>query len=345
MSRKITLADIAEALNTTAATVSRALNGDPSISENTRRQIVAMSKKMHYTPHRIAASLRRGQSGIIGVIIPSAAINFFGSVVHGIEALANENGYHVILYQSNESYASEVKGMEALQSARVDGILVSIAKETRRYDHFLAARQAGTPVVFFDRAKPKIGIHSVVVNDRQGACAATQHLLQQGYRRIAHIAGPQHLHLFKERQAGYCQALEAAGIPLHPEWIYPGSVSIESGRAAIRHFLNLRQKPDAVFAVEDFTALGALKELKDRGIKVPQQFGVVGFANEGFGEHLSPALSSVDQQTIQMGRNAVELLLELMKSGAGNRRIRSHVLEPRLVIRESSLRNTITPKR
>lgn len=338
MARNITLADIARELNTTAATVSRALNGDRSISEATRQKIEATARRMNYTPHRIAASLRRGQSGIIGVIIPSAEINFFGSVVHGIEAIANERGFHIIIYQSNESYQSEVKGIETLLAARVDGILVSIAKETRRFDHFIAAKQSGTPVVFFDRAKERIGIHAVMVNDRKGGYEATRHLLQEGYRRIAHIGGPQHLKIFKDRKAGYLQALKEAHIVPDPDYIVSGNVSIESGRTAIQQLMKLKKKPDAVFAVEDFTALGAIKELKAMNIRIPQDFGVFGFANEGFGEHITPTLSSVNQQTVLMGRESVLLLLELMGNTEHPESISNRILDPLLVIRESSKR-------
>ena len=339
MAKNITLADIARELNTTAATVSRALNGDRSISEATRRTIETTARRMNYTPHRIAASLRRGQSGIIGVIIPSAEINFFGSVVHGIEAIANERGFHIIIYQSNESYQSEVKGIETLLAARVDGILVSIAKETRRFDHFIAAKQSGTPVVFFDRIKERIGIHAVMLNDRKGAYEATRQLLNEGYRRIAHIAGPQHLKIFKDRKAGYLQALKEAHIEPDPQWIISGNVSIESGRTAIQELMKLRKKPNAVFAVEDFTALGAIKELKAMNIQIPNEFGVFGFANEGFGEHITPTLSSVNQQTVLMGRESVLLLLELMSNSEHPELISNRILEPLLVIRESSKRN------
>jgi LacI family transcriptional regulator len=127
------------------------------------------------------------------VIIPSAEINFFGSVVHGIESIANANGYNVLIYQSNETLESEIKGIETFLSARVDGILVSIAKQTTDFSHFITARNAGVPIIFFDRSKDDLGIHSVVIDDMKGAYLATSHLIEQGYKRIAHVSGPQHL--------------------------------------------------------------------------------------------------------------------------------------------------------
>lgn len=336
MSLKVTLADIARQLHTTAATVSRALNGDPSISEPTRKKIVAAAARLHYRPHRIAASLRKGHSGLIGVIIPSAEINFFGSVVHGIECLANEQGYQVLIYQSNEQTDSEIKGIETFLSARVDGILLSLAKQTRNFDHILMARKAGVPVVFFDRSRDKIGIHSVVIDDYKGGYLATQHLIERGYQRVAHITGPQHLKIFSDRFRGYKQALRDAGRQVDPAFVYTGNVSIEAGRTAVAHWLRQPRRPDAVFAVEDFTALGAIKELKEQQIRIPEDFGVFGFANEAFGEHITPSLSTIDQQTVQMGKSAFEMLHQLISQGTAGMPEQKKVLEPRLIIRASS---------
>lgn len=338
MRLKVTMADIARKTNTTAATVSRALNGDPSISEKKRAQIVAAAAKLQYRPHRIAASLRKGHTGLIGVIIPSAEINFFGSVVHGIESLANEQGYQVLIYQSNEQTASEIKGIETFLSARVDGILLSVAKETKNFGHILMAQQAGVPIAFFDRSRDNLGVHAVVIDDFRGGYLATQHLIEQGYQRIAHISGPQHLNIFSDRFRGYKKALKDAGIPYDPQWVYKGDVSIEAGRAAIDHWFQQRVRPDAVFAVEDFTALGAIKGLKERKIRIPEDFGVIGFANEGFGEHITPALSTIDQQTVQMGKEACSMLFQLIKSDEAKPTEHKLVLEPRMIIRESSKR-------
>jgi LacI family transcriptional regulator len=338
MSLKVTLADIALELNTTAATVSRALSGDSSISEKTRLRIVETASRLKYKPHRIAASLRKGQSGLIGVIIPSAEINFFGSVVHGIENLANENGYSVLIYQSNELPASEVKGIETFLSARVDGILVSIAKQTADFSHFLMAKDSGIPIVFFDRSKDALGIHSVVIDDYKGGYIATKHLIDQGYKKVAHISGPQHLKIFKDRLRGYKKALKDAKLPMDETLIYNGDVSIESGRLAIAHFLQMKNPPDAVFAVEDFTALGAIKALKENNTRIPEDFGVIGFANESFGEHITPTLSTIDQQTVAMGKNSFELLMKLMNNGINGTDEKKIVLEPIPVLRESSRR-------
>ncbi|GAB3347434.1 LacI family DNA-binding transcriptional regulator [Arachidicoccus ginsenosidivorans] len=336
MNKKITITDLAETLGTTPGTVSRALNNHPAISDAMKKKVHALADKLHYKRNQIASSLRLGKSYTIGVLIPSADINFFGSVVHGIESVANENGYRILLFQTNEGYKSEMEGLEALLSAHVDGVLVSIAKETRDYGHFTAARDIGMPLVFFDRAKEGLNISSVVIDDFNGAFLATEHLIAQGYQKIAHIGGQQHIKAFSDRFNGYKAALKKHKLPFKKQWIFDGDVSIEAGKEAIAYFLKQKESPDAVFAVEDYSALGAMKELKSRKISVPEAFGVFGFANELFAEHITPSLSSVDQQTIMMGKEAMSLLLSIIDAKKGQPACKSIILNPVLCTRESS---------
>ncbi|MFZ1370186.1 MAG: LacI family DNA-binding transcriptional regulator [Ferruginibacter sp.] len=340
MSLNVTIADIAKKLNTTSATVSRALNDHPAISIKTKKRVLLAAEKMHYRRNTVASSLRSGQTGIIGVIIPSAEINFFGSVVHGIEAMANQNGYNVLIYQSNESWEHEQKGIETFLNARVDGILVSMAKEANDHRHFLNVKKAQMPIVFFDRVSDELEIDSVFIDDHKGGFMATTHLIEQGYTSIAHISGPQHLKIFKDRLEGYRSALKKSGIKYNPQLVYHGDVSIDAGRKAIQHFLKIPKPPDAVFAVEDFTALGAIKELKQNNISIPGAFGVIGFANESFGEHISPSLSTIDQQTVNMGKEAFKLMIKLMEEkGNIKKPVVKKILEPIPIFRDSSLRN------
>lgn len=338
MSYKTTIIDIAKELNTTPATVSRALSNHPGISEKTKQSVQFTASKLNYKRNRIASSLRSGKTHVIGVIIPSAEINFFGSVVHGIESVANSNGYNVLLFQSNESREYEEKGLETFLTARVDGILVSLAKDTIDYSHFIEIRKRGIPLVFFDRTTDDLGFDSVVIDDFNGAYNATEHLIQQGYTRIAHISGPKHLKNFNDRIRGYMEALQAYKVKVDPALIYPGNISIESGKTGTEYFLSLSNPPDAIFAAEDFTALGAISKLKERHIRIPDEIGIIGFANELFGEHITPSLSTVDQQTIRMGKSALNLLVDIMekKEKHINQKI---VLDPLLIVRQSSLRN------
>ena len=343
MSLTVTIADIAKKLNTTSATVSRALNDHPGISIKTKKRVLQAAEKLHYRRNTVASALRKGQTGIIGVIIPSAEINFFGSVVHGIENMANQNGYNVLIYQSNESWEHEQKGIETFLNARVDGIIVSMAKEKNDHTHFVNARQTKMPIVFFDRTNDELETDSVSIDDHKGGYMATEHLIEQGYKRIAHISGPQHLKIFKARLEGYKAALKKNGIPFDPRLVYTGDVSIEAGRNAVQYFLELPDPPDAVFAVEDFTALGAIKELKHNNISIPKDFGIIGFANESFGEHISPSLSTIDQQTVTMGKEAFLLMLELIEEKSNKRGpVQKRILDPIPVFRNSSLRNNVS---
>lgn len=343
MSLNVTIADIAKSLNTTSATVSRALNNHPGISIKTKKRVLRTAEKLNYRRNSIASALRSGQTGIIGVIIPSAEINFFGSVVHGIENMANQKGYNVLIYQSNESWEHEQKGIETLLNARVDGIMVSMAKEKNDYTHFLNAKQAKMPLVFFDRSADELEIDSVLIDDHRGGYLATKHLIEQGYKRIAHISGPQHLKIFKARLTGYKAALKDNGISFDSKLVFNGDVSIDAGRNAIQYFLKLSNPPDAVFAVEDFTALGALKELKHNHIAIPEDFGVIGFANEAFGEHITPSLSTIDQQTVNMGKEAFQLMLKLIEEKDNTKTsIVNKILEPIPIFRNSSLRKKNT---
>lgn len=342
MTTKVTIKDIARKLNLTAATVSRALNNHPRISDHTKKAVLEAATGLNYHRNKLASSLRSGKTYTIGVIIPSSGISFFGSIVHGLECIANTHGYHILLYQSNESPSYEKKAIEAFIGARVDGILASIAKETVDFSHFMELKARNIPLVFFDRTKDSLKIPSVVVDDVKGGYLATEHLINQGYKRIAHISGQLHLKIFKDRLNGYKAALMDYGIPVEESLIYPGNVSIEAGKEAVSYYFSLEKPPDAIFAVEDFTALGVIKAAKAAKIKIPKDLGVIGFANESFCEHLSPGLSSIDQQTIEMGKEAFKLLLELINEAErlyiGKSKV---VLEPIPFFRESTARKKI----
>lgn len=332
---RITILDIARELNVAAATVSRALNDHPAISDATREAVKAAARRMNYQPNKIASSLRSGRSKIIGVIIPSAEINFFGSVIHGIEKVASRNDYNVLLYQSNELYELEKKAVQTFVHSRVDGVLASISKESINLRHYADLKAKGIPLVLFDRAHESLQVPAVVVNDYRGAFDATTHLIQQGCRRIAHIGGQQHVANFNQRLRGYIDALNVHNIALDDDLIVYGKVSIESGKECMNKLLPLQ--PDAVFAVEDFTALGAMQAIKEAGLQIPRQVAIIGFANEMFSEYLTPSLSTVNQHTERMGEEAAALFFDLLhKKVSLKSPPRKLVLEPAIIVRQSS---------
>jgi len=334
---KTTIEDIARELNVTASTVSRALNGHSAISKATKLAVTKAAKKLKYQPNKVASSLRIGKTKIIGVIIPSAEINFFGSVVHGIEKVANENDYNVLLYQSNEQSDYEKKGIETFLRSRVDAVLASISKETTDLTHYKEIRKRGVPLVLFDRVNEELKVPSVVVNDYMGAYKATQHLIDQGCKRIAHIAGQQHVSIFRQRLNGYMDALKNNNLPVDKTLIKFGSVTVKSGMDCMNALIE-EHNPDGVFAVEDFTALGALQALKAANKKIPDDVAIIGFANESFGEYITPSLSTVDQQTIKMGEAAANLFFQHPLEKPFYTNPIKTVLEPVLVFRDSSLR-------
>jgi LacI family transcriptional regulator len=315
MSLQVTIADIAEALGINPGTVSRALNNHPAISASTKEKVEQMARKLKYRRNQIASSLRSGQTKLIGVVVPSAAMNFFGTVVHGIEIVANEQNYGVIIVQSNENAQQEKQGIESLLNARVDGILISPSRQTTNFDHLLQVKKSGMPIVMFDRVEPSLRIDAVSINDEEAAYLATRHLIEKGYQKLAHASGPSRIHIFNKRKKGFIKAVQEAGLELNKKWLVEGDLSVESGENIARNFLSQTIRPDAIFAAEDFTALGVLKVAREMGIQVPEDLGVIGFANENFGLHVTPSLSTIDQKTLEMGKIACNLVLKKIANG------------------------------
>ncbi|WP_205503925.1 LacI family DNA-binding transcriptional regulator [Rufibacter psychrotolerans] len=342
---RTTIHDIAKELNTSPSTVSKALNDHPSISAATKEMIRATAQHLNYRQNRLASSLRSGRTNIIGILIPSSDIGFFGAVVHGIEKIARANGYNILLFQSNVSGEYEVEGVETLLQTSVDGIIASIAKDAPNLDHFYDVKKRKVPLVLFDRVKDELAAPSVVVDDYKGAFMATEHLIQQGYTRIAHISGTQHFKIFNDRLRGYVDALKMNNIAIDDDLIHYGRNSIESGRIGAERLLARDKNIDAIFAVEDFTALGAQQYLKQHSVKMPEQIGLIGFGNESFSPYLTPSLSTIDQQPTLMGEEAFTLFLESMARKASGVALTEQleepkkiVLDPVLIVRESSVR-------
>ncbi|WP_375416357.1 LacI family DNA-binding transcriptional regulator [uncultured Hymenobacter sp.] len=333
----VSMADLARELGVSMTTISRALSDHHSIGPAMKQTVLKLAKKLNYQPNHLAAALRKGKSKLLGVIVPYIEGRFFASVVHGIETEASKAGFSVIICQSNEDAAHERRNVETLLSAQVAGILVSLARTTADAQHFEKVRKRGIPLVFFDRTLEGDHVNAVVLNDREGGYRSTRHLLEQGCRRVAHFAGPQHLNIYKNRRQGYLDALREAGLSPDEDLIVYSNMSVAEGAGGMARLLALPQPPDAVFAAGDSAVLGALQELKRRGRHVPQDVALAGFSNEGFTAITEPMLTSVDQRTEEMGQAAVRLFLELFRAEAGTFAARQVVLQPQLFIRESSL--------
>ena len=253
--KKATVHDIALKLGITASTVSRALNDHPRISAATKKLVLKTAKEVNYQPNHIAAALRMGKSRLIGVIVPTANRNFFSSVVRGIDEIADALGYRVILCQSYENYEKEVQTINALLSARVDGIIVSIAKNTEKFDHFQRVIDKGIPLVLFDRITDQIEVNQVVIDDYWASYKAVEHLIAQGYRKIAHFTSPRKINIYKERLRGYMDALTEHGLSVDPHLIVESNMQLEDGQQSARHLLDKAVEFDAIFSAADYAAM------------------------------------------------------------------------------------------
>ncbi len=314
--RQVTIKDIAKQLGISPATVSRALKDDPRISQATKSKVIALSKALQYEPNKIALGLKKQYTKTIGVIVPEIIHHFFSSVISGIEEIAYAKGYTVMFCQSNESYEKEVIDIKALLSHRVDGFLVSHSRETQNFDHFHEVQSRQIPIVFFDRISDKIKAPKVIIDDFEAARQATQHLIDQSCRSIAHLAGPLNLAISQRRKEGYFSALRNNAIPIAKHLIincHKGTKEI--GYKAMKKLLALPTRPDGVFANNDLVAYGAMVAIKEARLSIPEDVAVVGFSNWDFSSLIEPQLSSVDQQGIEMGRVAVATLFEQIDHG------------------------------
>ncbi len=335
---KTTIHDIARKLNITASTVSRALNDHPRISAETKKAVLKAAQKLNYQPNHIAAALRNGKSNIIGIIVPTADRTFFSSVVRGIEEIANGARYNVMICQTYDSYEKEVATIDALLNARVDGIIASHGKETLDFSHFIKVKERGIPLIFFDRSNDELEVSQVVIDDYLGAYRATEHLVQQGCKRIAHFTNTLKISIYKERLRGYTDAILANGIKFDPTLIVESNMQLEDGRASMLQLLKLKKLPDAVFSASAYGIMGALQVCKEKGIKVPEDMALVGFSNEPFTSFTEPALSTVEQHSMRIGNAAAQIFLKEIAIGHQRFIPEKVVLTPELIIRASSLK-------
>ena len=336
--QRVTLTDIARELGMSPSTVSRALAGNPRISKTTIETVRAAARRLNYRPNGLAASLRRGSSRLIGVLVPKINRAFFATVIHAIEEVVGARGYSLIVVQSRDEPGREEANLRALMRAQVDGIIASLAADTTDYTAFREVMTRGIPLVLCDRVTDQLDTATVVVDDFAGAHAATRHLIEQGCRYPVHLAGPQHLNIYADRLAGFRAAVTEAGLPFNPHrQILMVRHTGEGGRAAAELLHGRPDPPDGIFSSSDWAATGAMRYLIERGVRVPEDIAVVGFANEPFTAYLDPPLSTVEQRSQQIGSRAAELLLTALEEGTMPVAERSTV-EASLIVRASSRR-------
>ncbi|HKH59616.1 MAG TPA: LacI family DNA-binding transcriptional regulator [Flavitalea sp.] len=345
--KRTTLKDIAERLNVSITTVNRALKDHPDISKNLKEKVLFLAEQLHYRPNYFASSLRTNHSGLIGVIMPKIIHYFSSTVLSGIVKTSNRNNYQVIIGETDNNVETEKASLLNMMNSGVDGILIAVSNNTTNEDHFAAMQNENVPLVFFDKVPDHIDGPKVLTNDKKGAMLATEHLIKQGYRAIAHLKGQAASRNAVPRFMGYKSALEKHKISYNEKLIRQCLVaSEEEGYELTMELMKMRRKPDAIFAINDETAIGALAALRSLKINVPQQVGVVGFSNIKAGMYLQPTLSSVEQFGSDIGKVATEILIDMINAGTVVTELmhRKTFVEPKLYVRESSLRNSISGK-
>ncbi len=337
----ITIKDIAKALNISPSTVSRALKNHSDISLKTREDVQIYAKEHHYRPNALALSLRTSVNNTIGVIIPEIIHFFFSSVLSGIEEVAEKEGFNVIVSQSGENYEKEVRNTQALISTRVSGVLASLSKTTTKYDHFQDIVDNGIPLVFFDRICIGILTDKVVVDDYAGAFQAVEHLIKTGCKRIAFFGSLPHLEITKNRKNGYLDALRKYHLPIDENLI----VVCDKREDALNiapSFVNMADRPDAYFAINDECASGIVTVVKKAGLRIPEDVSVFGFSNGEFSKATDPMLSTVEQHGYEMGKSAALLLISKIR-GETHGKYTNKIIKTSLVLRETTKSQDFSP--
>jgi LacI family transcriptional regulator len=338
INKEVTIYDVAKELNISPSTVSRGLKDHPHIRKETKRSIIAKAREMGYRQNKFASNLRQKHTNTIGVVVPKLNSYFMATVIAGVEKITAENGYGLIISQSQESWKKEISCITTLFNSRVDGLLVSLAFDTRNLDHFNILLNKDIPVVFFDRVADCNGCMSIVIDNFKAGYEATSHLLEQGCKRIIHIGGNLLRNVYSERFRGYKQALADKKIEFNQNLILIGDMSVQAGTDAAKKILKMLPRPDGIFASNDTSAVAAIVELEKAGIGIPDEIAVAGFNNEPISQVIRPNLTTVDYPAREIGEIAATSLINKLKN-TQSPHFSSIVLTHNLISRQSSIRN------
>lgn len=338
MRRKVTLKQIAKELDVSISTVSKSLRNSLEISEDTRQKVQAFAKLYNYKPNNIALSLKNKKTKTICIIIPEIIHHFFATVISGVEHVANEKGYNVLVCLSDESFDKEVINMEMLASGSIDGFIMSLSKETQQkkdFHHIIEVINQGMPVVMFDRITNEILCDKVIIDDELASFNATQHLINKGFKTIALLTTVDYVSVGKLRTDGYLKALRNNDMKIDDNLI----VKIEDTENFEYKISDLitEKKPDAIFAVNELFAVTAIKEANKLGLKVPEDISIIGFTDGIISKYSSPSITTVSQNGIKMGAKAAQMLIERLEAeDEEDEKYRTEVIETELVEREST---------
>ena len=341
--KEITIYDLAKKLNFSPATISRALKNHPGISKKTKKKIFDLVDEMGYRSNNFARNLRTQKTETIGVIVPRLNSNFMSSVIAGIESVANNEGYNLIISQSSELTDKEKNNVRTMFNNRVDGLLVSLAYDTEDLQHFETFFKKSIPVIFFDRVMDHNNSTSIIIDNKKAAYEATAHLIEQGCKRIVHITAPSKQKVYMDRLNGYRQALADNRISFKKDYLIVGNLSMEAGMDAAENIIKMNPLPDAVFVANDNCAVGCMLALKQYGIKIPDQIAFVGFNNDPVSKVIEPNLSTINYPGYEMGEVAARNLINHLNGDATIHTTNTIILKSEFIIRASSLKNKPKP--
>jgi LacI family transcriptional regulator len=332
----ITIKDLARMLNVSVATVSRALRDTYDVNKETREKVLNLASQLNYKPNFNATALAHGRTHNIGILLPFITNYYFSTVITGIQKTAYEANYNIILYITNDSPERELSIVDNLSVSSLDGLLVSVSSNSDSFHHFQELINKGIPVVFFDRVIANMKTSKVMQDDYNGAFEAVTHLITQGYTKIAHMAGPKGLDLTEKRMQGYLDALKKNKKAMRNEWIIYSGFSQECGEEDTYQLLECDQRPNAIFAVNDRKAIGAMVALKNKNIVIGKEIGVMGFTDDPVCKIISPSLTTIAEPAFTIGQLSCELLLKHIKTKHFSPQ--EITLPGKLIVRESTRR-------
>jgi LacI family transcriptional regulator len=351
-SKRVTIYDLAKELGISASYISKALNNHPSISEKIKQTVKKKAAELNYKQNSHAANLRQGLSKTIGVIVPHIDQRFFSEAIAGVEEVCFANNHGLIICQSHETFNKECLAIDTLIQQNVDCILISISAETQSAAYLQTIKDNNIELIQFDRYIDDLDSYKVFNDNEEASYNVVRNLIEQGYKKLAFIGGPEHLAIFKKRKEGYLKAIKEAQLIIPYNFIVSDALSKEKAFEAATELLTFKEPPDAFFTVSDHQSLGVLQAAESLNIKIPEQLGIFGFANEAFTELIKPSLSSVDQKSKELGKRAANVYFERIlknKAGKGNKKevnkkesSKSEIIKSEIIARESSIRKTLT---
>jgi LacI family transcriptional regulator len=335
--KDVTIYDIAEVLNVSPATVSRGLKDHPGLRKDTKKRIVETARKMGYQHNTFASNLRRKRTNTIGVIVPRLNSYFMSTVIAGMEKVANNAGYNLIIGQSQELFKKEIAGVNTMFNSRVDGLMISLSYDTKNTEHFNVLMKKQIPLIFFDRVIDHPNCTSIVIDNVRAGYDATIHLIDQGCRRIAHVGGSMSRNVYSDRLKGQVMAMKDRNIEHDPSLVISNNLSDQEGAEAAQQLLKMARRPDGIFTANDTSGVAIVRELKLAGVNVPGEIAVVGFNNDPISRVIEPNLTTINYPGTEMGEMAATTLINKLKEEPPAN-LNTVVLRHELIVRGSSLR-------